>query len=340
VAIRRRDSHCSCDFRRILYRKQRRLKRLDFEVLAQTPLLTVKEELEDKLQILYEGRRIESVDLLLMEFTNSGTEPILPSDFVQPIGVDFGSDSQVLTAEVVETSPPDSNPVIIPQTTGLIVAPLLMNQRDSLRVKCLVEKYAASAKPTGRIVGISTIRMPGEGGILSIVLVLLGMLAFVMGLGLGFWTMSKEAPPSSPLTSADIRFLGIFFSGLFLIVLGFLSDRSARRAFVRSLKTRLLGRRPEPTSGSRRRPRAPQADKGDLTILYARYGAGSIWKDVTPLLRAKVQAGILRLAVTNDELGGDPVPNVLKSIEVTYSRGGRTYSKVVAENEVLSLPEA
>jgi hypothetical protein len=81
-------------------------------------------------------------------------------------------------------------------------------------------------------------------------------------------------------------------------------------------------------------------DKTKLNIRSAMYGAeGHAWKDVTSVLSAKIQNGKLRVPITNAELGGDPVPNVVKQLEVTYSEGGQTYQKTIPENEMLSVPE-
>jgi hypothetical protein len=79
--------------------------------------------------------------------------------------------------------------------------------------------------------------------------------------------------------------------------------------------------------------------QGAATILSARYGASGAWADVGPLLGAKIQNGKLRIMVTNENLGGDPAPNVFKSLEVNYSRDGTAHSKVVPEGQELSLPE-
>lgn len=77
-----------------------------------------------------------------------------------------------------------------------------------------------------------------------------------------------------------------------------------------------------------------------LTISSAKYGAdGHSWRDVASVLSAKIQAGTLRVSVTNTELGGDPAPNIKKKLEVIYSRGGRTYQRTVPENETLSIPD-
>jgi hypothetical protein len=76
-----------------------------------------------------------------------------------------------------------------------------------------------------------------------------------------------------------------------------------------------------------------------ITILSARYGAGAIWIDVAAHLKAKMQQGNLRVTATNEEFGSDPVPNVAKSLQVSYSVGGKPYSKTIPENQMLVLPE-
>ncbi|MBI5304629.1 MAG: DUF3395 domain-containing protein [Chloroflexi bacterium] len=85
-------------------------------------------------------------------------------------------------------------------------------------------------------------------------------------------------------------------------------------------------------------PTAPSA-KSDLAILSAKYGANNGWMDVAPVLRAKIKDGKLQISVTNEELGGDPTPGVVKKLEVTYVYRGQTYSKTIPETEMLSLPE-
>jgi hypothetical protein len=60
--------------------------------------------------------------------------------------------------------------------------------------------------------------------------------------------------------------------------------------------------------------------------------------DVAPVVRAKIQNGKLRITVSNQESGDDPVRDVPKKLEVTYSHDGTTYSKMVAEGETFSAP--
>ncbi|MBI5081456.1 MAG: hypothetical protein HZB17_09170 [Chloroflexi bacterium] len=78
--------------------------------------------------------------------------------------------------------------------------------------------------------------------------------------------------------------------------------------------------------------------KPELIIVSARYGLGDKWLDVSNLLRSKIKDGNLQVNITNEELGGDPVPNSIKRLEITYSLGGETLSRIDVESETLIIP--
>jgi hypothetical protein len=75
-----------------------------------------------------------------------------------------------------------------------------------------------------------------------------------------------------------------------------------------------------------------------LRILSARYGAETTFVDVTGLVAAQVRNDQLQLAVTNDTMGGDPIENVLKQLEIWYRHDGIEESVIVAEGRSVTLP--
>ena len=89
----------------------------------------------------------------------------------------------------------------------------------------------------------------------------------------------------------------------------------------------------KPTDGP-----TPSTTQEDLIIHSAKYGAKDKWNDVTQLLRSKISAGRVELRVSNENLGGDPVPGVVKELVLDYSYGGKRSTKKILENETLSLP--
>jgi hypothetical protein len=79
----------------------------------------------------------------------------------------------------------------------------------------------------------------------------------------------------------------------------------------------------------------------ETTILSATYGKGEKTKDVTGIVKSIVAAaatGHVRFTVVNENLGGDPLENVVKELKVTYSYAGETRTKTVPEYEELALP--
>lgn len=86
----------------------------------------------------------------------------------------------------------------------------------------------------------------------------------------------------------------------------------------------------------------PQQEPGynnGIQILSAGYGAGNRFVDVTRILQARQdQNGGLRMNVTNDTMGGDPVRGPDKILKVDFQFQGRTLHKEVREGGQLTLP--
>ena len=92
------------------------------------------------------------------------------------------------------------------------------------------------------------------------------------------------------------------------------------------------------------RGRDSQGDRGGrqlpLRVTFAAYGLGNQVADVTRLMQSRVANNRLDIVITNQEMGGDPAPNVAKNFHINYEWAGRAYEVVIKENEVLHLPDA
>lgn len=80
--------------------------------------------------------------------------------------------------------------------------------------------------------------------------------------------------------------------------------------------------------------------KVKLEIVKAEYGAGSMQKDVTQLLRK--QAGDTQLiplpaATYNESFGGDPAPGTVKQLKVAYRMDGKAGEATFDENALIML---
>jgi hypothetical protein len=78
---------------------------------------------------------------------------------------------------------------------------------------------------------------------------------------------------------------------------------------------------------------------GGLSIVSATYGAGRQRRDVTGRLQSLIRDGRLSMTVDNAVLGGDPAPNLPKSLFVTFTNGrGRQQEVQINEGERLNIP--
>jgi len=94
-------------------------------------------------------------------------------------------------------------------------------------------------------------------------------------------------------------------------------------------------------------PDPARGEKGVVEVRRAIYGvlpepgaepSGPRTVDVTEKLRGMIRDNTLTVAATN-ELAGDPTPLVVKQMRVDYALNGQAYTRVVAENDTLALPD-
>lgn len=137
-----------------LARREKEIKELTPILLANTPLISVREEdaLKGRLVITFDGQAIQEPDIytLLLEFVNTGNKPIGADDFSAPIRIEFGDKVEVLTASVESTQPEKFDATAQPKpddTTKVLLDPVLLNQKQSVIVKVLV-RSASAVKPS------------------------------------------------------------------------------------------------------------------------------------------------------------------------------------------------
>lgn len=184
---------------------QHQYKSLAYEVLAETDLITIKEEVKGKLQVLYETVPVDNVSLVIMKIVNNGSVPLESSDFENPIIVSLNDNAKILDAQIIETVPGSLQPILSHQESSLAVEPLLLNNGDYITIKAVVTHYKSPPEVKARIVGVknvSRISLPEtESAYESIPIPITIIAAGVAGLGfyllIAFWL--SAFPPELPL---------------------------------------------------------------------------------------------------------------------------------------------
>ena len=163
-----------------IYQLQKQSKRFAYEIIARTTLLTVREELESKVQVLYDGSPVQSLTVFLVRVWNAGSEPIKSIDFERPLSFSAAAPAQILTVATTEVLPESLTPELVFEAHSLTVAPMLLNPGDSLTLKFLVKDASTSLKPDARIVGVTRFQ-EGNGASRRVATLAVGMLMCLAG---------------------------------------------------------------------------------------------------------------------------------------------------------------
>lgn len=150
----------------MIYRNR---KGLSYEVVLNSRLLSVDEEIEGRVKVTFDNYPVSGVRMLIVHVRNNGNVPIEESDYDSNLGFWVKGGPKVLTAEVVETKPPDIRAHVEAFENTVYLDKMLLNAGDALTLKLL---YSGDGPllPVGRIKGVSEIREKQQRGDLYLVL--------------------------------------------------------------------------------------------------------------------------------------------------------------------------
>jgi hypothetical protein len=224
----------------LIYRWGRQFKRVTYEVVFRMELFTVKDRLEDKLAVFYEGKPINSLSILVLKVRNLGAT-ILSTDYERPISFDMGQSSQVLYVEITEVAHAEITPRVEVQGAGFVIDRMLLNRRDTITFRILVKDATNDIHPDARIAGVKQIdrRMDQEILIVIVAAVLMfwGLVFVALGLYLGL-LLNRFSVSTSILSywrfGCQIAGLIFMISAYIWFTLGIFRRRRYSKKFLRS----------------------------------------------------------------------------------------------------------
>lgn len=221
----------------LIYRLQQQRKALSVDVSSQNQLLTVKEELEGRLQILYDGKPTKDIRLLVINVFNSGNVPITAPDFVQPLTLDTGGTSTILSAVITNADPVNLKATIDVDKHHVTLVPLLLNSKDSVTIKLLVSEFSDDVNIDGRIIGVRSISKVGTTTRFHVFVLIITFAFFLIGgaLMLIFRPQAQVQPPT-PI-QANIGFGMIIVSYMVMLTV-VTKNKGMMNALLRFLRPR------------------------------------------------------------------------------------------------------
>jgi hypothetical protein len=142
----------------IIYFRQKNFKEISYEIISESSLLSISKEVESKLQILFDGKPVKGVHLILLRIANTGNLPIIPSDYIRNLSILFSGNVNILSAEITNRSPNDIDTTIVINDGNITFSPSLLNSEDSIILKALVSQFDGTIDVRGRITGVKNIR--------------------------------------------------------------------------------------------------------------------------------------------------------------------------------------
>lgn len=144
-----------------LYLRNR--KGLSYEVVTNVPVIRVRRDARDDIEIRYKGTPVQDVQLVTIRIRNSGNTPIRPDEFFGSVTIRIRG--QMLASDIIETIPSglliNGGGGSSPNECHIQFEPLLLNPGDSITYKVLLTNYSGSDEDisvTGRIAGVKAIR--------------------------------------------------------------------------------------------------------------------------------------------------------------------------------------
>ena len=223
----------------IIFFAQRKTKKLSYEITSNTQLLGVKDEIQGKVKVLYEGKEVKNVHLLTIKFSNNGNQSISSTDYERPLSIEINSEAKILTHEVIDEDPANLGAAIQLENNKLVLSPVLLNEKDSFSVKALISDFEGIPNIDGRINGVKSIARYKEGQASFVVIVLISLVL----IGFGAPNLEKDELISIFGFEISRSIIGgtLFISGYLLMMLGMLKNKRMlrlTREFLKVARTR------------------------------------------------------------------------------------------------------
>ncbi len=160
------------------------------KLTSSVPLQPAKIQSLSAVVVMIDGAPVESAYLSTIEILNSGSKPILASDFDAPMALNFGK-AKLKRATVEKSDPSDLLPQISVKDDQVLLHPLLLNAGDKIAISVLTAVNAPTLSVRARIASIPRIGLeigqsdaPGQGdqsfwrGVFRAALSFLGLLMY------------------------------------------------------------------------------------------------------------------------------------------------------------------
>jgi hypothetical protein len=140
----------------VVYWLQQPYKELSYDIISSTPLFSIMEEAQGKVEVLFDGDPVTDAYLLIIKLHNSGNKAIISSDYESPIQLNFNEEVSILSAEVIDDTEYSITTTLQVVQNRIKLKPILINPKESVTIKVIASNYK-ELNITARITNINKI---------------------------------------------------------------------------------------------------------------------------------------------------------------------------------------
>lgn len=140
----------------VVYWLQQPYKELSYDIISSTPLFSIMEEAQGKVEVLFDGEPVTDAYLLIIKLHNSGNKAIISSDYESPIQLNFNEEVSILSAEVIDDTEYSITTTLQVVQNRIKLKPILINPKESVTIKVIASNYK-ELNITARITNINKI---------------------------------------------------------------------------------------------------------------------------------------------------------------------------------------
>lgn len=128
-------------------RQARTKRRIDYQIVSDTPIVTVNSTVAGKVQVLFNGQLAEKTRVLVLKISNIGNSSIHKEDYFEPLTFEF--DTDVISADVLDTEPPmllksqERKNFLKLGSQNVQFPPFPLNPRDIITMTILLKEKSA-----------------------------------------------------------------------------------------------------------------------------------------------------------------------------------------------------
>ncbi|WP_223544579.1 hypothetical protein [Pseudomonas sp. A-B-19] len=152
------------------------------------------------LQISLNGQNVESPYISTIELINTGSKPILSSDFDGALQIQMANDAKLISAEITSTTPKNIPVQVTTSGNKTAISPFLSNPKDSVTIATITSGPRPGFEVRARIVGINEVEFEDKTVKSSSYWKLLGDLATSYGLVFLYFVFGPIAYRNKQLT--------------------------------------------------------------------------------------------------------------------------------------------